>query len=213
MTIQENLFDVNCCRCPRLSAFLSEVRVSHPGYYAAPVPAFGDDSPGLLIVGLAPGMHGANSSGRPFTGDQSGEMLFQTLYKYGFSNAPESLSMDDGLALHNCRITNAVKCLPPQNRPTTAEVKQCGMFLAAELEALKKGSVVIALGSIAHAAVLRALGIKLAEHKFGHADEHQISDGLVMIDSYHCSRYNTQTRRLTEPMFQAVFARAKTLMP
>ena len=213
MTIQDNLFDVNCCRCSRLSAFLSEVRVSHPGYYAAPVPAFGDDSPGLLIVGLAPGMHGANASGRPFTGDQSGEMLFQALYKYGFSSAPESLSIDDGLVLHNCRITNAVKCLPPQNKPTTAEVKQCGVFLAAELQALKAGSVVIALGSIAHAAVLRTLAIKLTTHKFGHAEEHQISDGLVMIDSYHCSRYNTQTRRLTEPMFQAVFARAKALMP
>jgi len=213
MTIQENLFDVNCCRCSRLSALLSEVRVSYPGYYAAPVPAFGDDSPGLLIVGLAPGMHGANASGRPFTGDQSGEMLFQTLYKYGFSSAPESLSIDDGLALHNCRITNAVKCLPPQNKPTTAEVKQCSVFLTAELQALKKGSIVIALGSMAHAAVLRALAIKLTAHKFGHAEEHQISEGLVMIDSYHCSRYNTQTRRLTEPMFQAVFARAKALMP
>ena len=186
--------------------------MNHPGYYASPVPAFGGEHPALLIVGLAPGMHGANASGRPFTGDQSGDMLFQTLFKYGFSNAAESLSIDDGLALHNCRITNAVKCLPPQNKPTTAEVKQCSIFLAAELRALKKGSVVIALGSIAHAAVLRALGLKLAIHKFGHAEEHQLSEGLVMIDSYHCSRYNTQTRRLTEPMFQAVFARAKELV-
>jgi len=213
MAIQENLFDVNCCRCVRLSAFLSEVRVSHPDYYTAPVPAFGDEHPGLLIVGLAPGMHGANASGRPFTGDQSGNMLFKALYKYGFSSAAESVSIDDGLALYNCRITNAVKCLPPQNRPTTEEVKQCSVFLRAELQALKKGSVVIALGSIAHAAVLRALGVKLTAHKFAHAEEHQLSEALVMIDSYHCSRYNTQTRRLTEPMFQAVFARAKELIP
>jgi len=187
--------------------------VRHPGYHTAPVSAFGDEQPGLLIVGLAPGMHGANASGRPFTGDQSGDMLFKALYKYGFSSAAESLSIDDGLALYNCRITNAVKCLPPQNKPTTAEVKQCSVFLTAELQALKKGSVVIALGSIAHAAVLRALGVKLSAHKFAHAEEHQLSEALVMIDSYHCSRYNTQTRRLTEPMFQAVFARAKELIP
>jgi len=213
MAIQEKLFDVNCCRCARLSAFLSEVRVSHPGYYTAPVPAFGEEHPALLIVGLAPGMHGANASGRPFTGDQSGDMLFKALYKYGFSSAAESLSIDDGLTLYNCRITNAVKCLPPQNKPTTAEVKQCSVFLAVELQALKRGSVVIALGSIAHAAVLRALGVKLTAYKFAHAEEHQLSEELVMIDSYHCSRYNTQTRRLTETMFQAVFARAKELMP
>jgi len=209
MTTKACVFDQKCRRCPRLASFLDEVKGQNPEYYAAPVPAFGDDDPALLIVGLAPGMHGANATGRPFTGDDSGAMLYETLYHYGFSSAAESVSGDDGLQLINCRITNAVKCLPPQNKPATEEVKLCSPFLLAELQALKKGGVVVALGAIAHSAILRALEIKLAAHKFGHGNEFELPGGLVMIDSYHCSRYNTQTKRLTEWMFQAIFARAK----
>jgi len=211
MVIKKYLFNVDCRRCPRLVAFLAQSKEKYPTYYAAPVAAFGDESPALLVVGLAPGMHGANATGRPFTGDQSGGMLFKTLYKYGFSSASDALAIDDGLKLFNCRITNAVKCLPPQNKPTTAEIKNCSAYLAAELQALKEGSVVIALGSIAHAAVLRAFEMKLTACKFGHGAEHALPGTLTMIDSYHCSRYNTQTRRLTESMFQAIFARAKEL--
>ncbi len=211
MAIKKCLFDVACRRCPRLVAFLAQSRANYPAYYAAPVAAFGDESPALLIVGLAPGMHGANATGRPFTGDQSGAMLFETLHKYGFSSAPNSLLVDDDLQLFNCRITNAVKCLPPQNKPTLAEIKNCSAYLAAELQVLKEGGVVIALGSIAHAAVLRAFEMKLTACKFGHGEEHALPGALTMIDSYHCSRYNTQTRRLTESMFQSVFARAKEL--
>jgi len=212
MVIKARLFDVDCRRCPRLAAFLTQSRENYPAYYAAPVAAFGDGNPALLIVGLAPGMHGANATGRPFTGDQSGAMLFETLYKYGFSSAPGSLAIDDGLQLFNCRITNAVKCLPPQNKPTVAEIKSCSAYLAAELLTLKQGSVVVALGSIAHAAVLRVFEMKLAANKFAHGEEHALPGELTMIDSYHCSRYNTQTRRLTESMFQAIFARTKELI-
>ena len=211
MVSQEALFDKNCRRCPRLTEFLVDIRQDYPDYYAAPVPAFGDETPSLLIVGLAPGLHGANATGRPFSGDQSGAMLFETLYQYGFSSAPESLSANDGLTLINCRITNAVKCLPPQNKPTTKEVKNCSVFLTSELQALNTGSVVIALGSIAHTAVLRAFEMKLTACKFAHGEEHLLPGALTMIDSYHCSRYNTQTRRLTESMFQAIFARAQKL--
>ncbi len=211
MAIKKCLFDMDCQRCPRLVAFLAQNREKYPSYYAAPVAAFGDESAALLVVGLAPGMHGANATGRPFTGDQSGKMLFETLYEYGFSSAPDSLLVDDALQLFNCRITNAVKCLPPQNKPTLAEIKNCSAYLVAELQILKEGSVVIALGSIAHAAVLRAFEMKLTACKFGHGEEHALPGTLTMIDSYHCSRYNTQTKRLTELMFQAIFARAKEL--
>ena len=202
-------FDQNCRRCPRLVAFIDEVQAKYPDYYAAPVPPFGDDVPALLVVGLAPGMHGATATGRPFTGDGSGVMLYETLYKYGFSSAPESLSNDDGLQLFNCAITNAVKCLPPENKPVVAEVKACSAYLLGELLALNSGSVVVALGAIAHSAVLRAMGVKLAAYKFSHGGEHELPGGVTMIDSYHCSRYNTQTKRLTESMFQAIFARVK----
>ncbi len=210
MTEKEQVFDIKCCRCSRLVEFRREVSKKHPGYYAAPVPAFGDVDPALLIVGLAPGLHGAHATGRPFTGDDAGTMLYEVLFQCGFSSKPESHSADDELQLFNCCITNAVKCLPPQNKPLTAEVKQCSAFLVAELHALKKGGVVIALGTIAHAAVLRALGVKLKAYKFGHGEMHELPGGLTMIDSYHCSRYNTQTKRLTKPMFQAVFASARS---
>jgi uracil-DNA glycosylase family 4 len=157
-------------------------------------------------------MHGANATGRPFTGDHAGLLLYQTLYDYGFSSQPESTSRKDGLALYNCRITNAVKCLPPQNKPLGAEVNQCNDLLAHELSAMPMASVVIALGSIAHKAVVKALQLRQKDYPFAHAMEHQLSDQLKLIDSYHCSRYNTQTRRLTTEMFQGVFQRAAELL-
>jgi len=204
-------FDNGCQRCERLSSFLQEVSVQHPDYYARPVPPFGDPDADLLIVGLAPGMHGANRTGRPFTGDHAGILLYRTLYECGFSNQPESVAADDALVLNNCRITNAVKCLPPQNKPMTREIKQCNDFLRAELTAMQTGSVVFALGKIAHDAVLRSLGLPLSKYRFGHAAEHAL-EPFTLLDSYHCSRYNTQTRRLTDDMFRAVFQRARTLL-
>ncbi|MCW8831150.1 MAG: uracil-DNA glycosylase [Gammaproteobacteria bacterium] len=208
---QMKVFDSGCRQCPRLAEFLDEVKQQYPSYFARPVPAFGDDKARLCIIGLAPGMHGANATGRPFTGDHAGILLYQTLYKYGFASAPESVSADDGLKLLNCRITNAVKCLPPQNKPVGSEVNTCNSRLAQELEALPDNYVLVALGGIAHKAVIRALGLKQADYSFGHAVEHQLDRG-VLIDCYHCSRYNTQTRRLTTPMFEKVFKRAQTLL-
>ncbi len=207
----KSVFDPHCKRCPRLSGFLAQVAREHPGYHAAPVPAFGDPRARLLIVGLAPGMHGANRTGRPFTGDYAGILLYQTLYDFGFASRPVSEAADDGLRLHNCRISNAVKCLPPQNKPETAEIRACNGFLHAELEALSAGAVVLALGKIAHDAVLRAHGLPLSAHRFAHAAEHRLERHLL-LDSYHCSRYNTQTRRLTPEMFRAVIARARALL-
>ena len=204
-------FDAGCRHCPRLAAHLDELRALHPGYHNAPVPPFGDAAARLLIVGLAPGRHGANASGRPFTGDFAGILLYRTLHEAGLSMRPESVSRDDGLMLLNCRITNAVKCLPPENKPTTAEVNTCNDYLAAELASLPAGGVVLALGGIAHRAVLRALQLKLAAHPFGHAREYALPAQRTLIDSYHCSRYNTQTRRLTEKMFQVVVQRAAAL--
>lgn len=202
----ELTFDSNCRKCERLANFLDEVKGKHPDYFCKPVPAFGDADARLLIVGLAPGMHGANKTGRPFTGDYAGLLLYETLYKYGFATKPQSLSADDGLQLINCRISNAVKCLPPDNKPLPAEINICNPYIAAELHALKSGSIILALGNVAHAAVLKAFGLKLKDYKFAHAARHALPDGLVLFDSYHCSRYNTQTRRLTEAMFHEVFA-------
>ena len=201
-------FDSHCTRCPRLSGFLKEVKQRHPSYYAKPVPPFGDPEARLLVVGLAPGMHGANATGRPFTGDFAGILLYQTLHKFGFASAPESISRDDGLQLTNCRITNAVKCLPPENKPIGAEINTCNAYLADELRELADASVVLALGTIAHKAVLRGLGEKQSQFKFAHGAVHKLENKLTLIDSYHCSRYNTQTRRLTPAMFESVFQQA-----
>lgn len=206
-------FDIHCRRCPRLAAFLQTVRGQHPDYHARPVPPFGDADPRLLIVGLAPGMHGANASGRPFTGDYAGILLYRMLYDYGFSNAPQSRDRDDGLVLRGARITNAVKCLPPQNRPTPAEVTQCNAYLRLELAALRADAVVLALGTVAHGAVLKALGLRAVAHRFAHGAEHALPHGPTLIDSYHSSRYNVQTRRLSEDMFRAVFERIAALLP
>ena len=204
-------FDPACRRCPRLVQFLDEGRARHPHYRCAPVAPFGDARPQLLIVGLAPGFHGANATGRPFTGDYAGVLLYETLHAFGWASAPISVSRDDGLALRGCRITNAVKCVPPANKPTPAEIATCNDFLRAELDALDPGTVLLALGAIAHGAVLRARGLRAAAYRFGHAAEHRLPDGRRLIDSYHCSRYNTQTRRLTPEMFRAVVGRASEL--
>ena len=204
-------FDPACRRCPRLAGFLDEVRGEHPGYHCAPVAPFGDDAPRVLVVGLAPGKHGANATGRPFTGDHAGILLYETLYRHGLASASASLAADDGLTLTGARITNAVKCLPPQNKPTPAEVRACNAFLAAEIAATDSVRVVVALGRIAHDAVLRALGLRPADAAFAHGAEHALPGGRKLVDSYHCSRYNTQTRRLTPAMFDAVFARAAAL--
>ena len=194
-----------CVACPRLADFLTDVRNTHPHYFARPVPPFGDPVARLLIVGLAPGMHGANRTGRPFTGDYAGILLYETLYAFGFGSRPISESSTDGLVLTDCRITNAVKCLPPANKPETVEIRTCNAHLAAELSASPDVRVILALGLIAHQAVLMAHGLKAAAAKFAHAARHELPDGRVLIDSYHCSRYNTQTRRLTNADFQHVF--------
>jgi uracil-DNA glycosylase family 4 len=166
----------------------------------------------LLVVGLAPGKHGANATGRPFTGDYAGILLYETLHKFGYASAPVSESAEDGLRLRGARITNAVKCLPPENKPTPAEVRNCNDYLARELKTLPEDGVVLALGTVAHGAVLRALGLRQSQHPFAHAAVHPLVGGLQLVDSYHCSRYNTQTRRLTTPMFEAVFERIGTLL-
>jgi len=201
-------FNPNCRSCPRLVGFLDQLKTEKPDYFNAPVAAFGDSEPKLLIIGLAPGMHGANRTGRPFTGDNSGTLLYQTLFDLGLSSLPQSQHADDGLILKGIRITNAVKCLPPQNKPDTSEIKNCSPYLTEEIAILPDSCSLLALGKIAHDAVLRSYGLKLSSHKFAHAAEHLLPDGRRLIDSYHCSRYNTQTRRLTEAMFQKVIKQA-----
>lgn len=204
-------FDVDCRRCPRLAAFLDDVKAQHPDYHCRPVPPFGDAQARLLIVGLAPGMHGANRSGRPFTGDHAGLLLYETLHRHGFATAPESLHVEDGLELNNARITNAVKCLPPDNKPVGAEVNTCNDYLANEIASLVDGSVILALGGIAHRAVVKAGGRRQADYKFGHGIVADLGPHKL-LDSYHCSRYNTNTGRLTADMFDAVFAQARQLI-
>lgn len=204
-------YDPNCRRCVRLAGFLDAVRAEEPTYFCKPVPPFGDAHAKLLVVGLAPGKHGANRTGRPFTGDFAGLLLYETLHRHGFASAPLSTSADDALRLHGARITNAVKCLPPGNKPLPAEINTCNSFLRAELAASPDVRVILALGTIAHAAVVRAHALALAQHRFAHGAEHPLGAGRVMIDSYHCSRYNTNTRRLTAAMFDSVVARAAEL--
>ena len=204
-------FDLQCTRCPRLAGFLREVRKEHADYHARPVAPFGAANPQLLIVGLAPGMHGANRTGRPFTGDHAGILLYATLHAAGLANQPVSLAADDPLRLRGVRITNAVKCLPPANKPQPDEIKRCNSFLRAELATLSRWRAILALGRVAHDAVLAALDLKRSAFAFAHAAEHALPAGGVLIDSFHCSRYNTQTRRLTAPMFERVVFRARDL--
>jgi uracil-DNA glycosylase family 4 len=204
-------FDPACRRCERLAGFLADCRREHPDYFAAPVPPFGDPAPRILIVGLAPGMHGANRTGRPFTGDHAGLLLYRTLHELGLSSGPESLAADDLLELRGVRITNAVKCLPPANKPTPAEARTCNAFLRQEIAALPTLRVIVALGRLAHDAVLDAVELRRAALRFAHGAENPLGRGVTLLDSYHCSRYNTQTRRLTAAMFLAVLARAAAL--
>jgi uracil-DNA glycosylase family 4 len=198
-------YDEACRRCERLATFLAEVQSAHPTYWCKPVPPFGETAARLVIVGLAPGMHGANASGRPFTGDYAGILLYRTLHDYGFASQAVATARGDGLRLTGARITNAVKCLPPANKPTPGEVRTCNRFLAADLRTVPAGGVILALGRIAHDAALRALGLKPGAFAFAHGAQHALDGGRLLVDSYHCSRYNTNTGRLTEPMFRAVF--------
>lgn len=212
MTSSNKQFDVRCVLCPRLGRELQHVRNDRPDYHARPVPPFGSSRPDLLIVGLAPGLHGANRTGRPFTGDFAGILLYQTLHKYGLASKPVSVGRRDGQKLVNCRITNAVKCWPPANKPLPVEINTCNRYLVEELRVLKSGNVVLALGRIAHEAVLKALALKRSHCVFGHNIVHPLPGGLHLLDSYHCSRYNTQTRRLTKTMFESVVKHAIRLI-
>ncbi|MEP7209085.1 MAG: uracil-DNA glycosylase [Casimicrobiaceae bacterium] len=200
------VYDPACRRCPRLADFLDAVKRDHPTYFCKPVPPFGIARAPLTIVGLAPGLHGANASGRPFTGDYAGILLFETLHAFGFSSAPVTTGPDDGLTLIGCRINNAVKCLPPGNKPLPAEIRECNAYLAADLATVPDGGALLALGRVGHEAALRALGKKPGLYAFGHGAAHPLARGVVLFDSYHCSRYNTNTGRLTAAMFRDVFA-------
>lgn len=201
----------DCPLCPRLAAFREVQRAAHPGWHNAPVPVFGDPAGWLAIVGLAPGLNGANRTGRPFTGDFAGVLLYETLLKFGLARGEYRERPDDGLALAGAAIVNAVRCLPPQNKPTPEEVRTCRPFMEGALGAMPRLRVVVALGQIAHGSVVRTYGGRLAAARFGHLAEHALPGGLVLIDSYHCSRYNQNTRLLTPAMFEAVFARALAL--
>jgi uracil-DNA glycosylase family 4 len=201
----------DCPLCPRLVAFREEQRLAHPDWHNAPVPGFGDPEAWLAIVGLAPGMQGANRTGRPFTGDFSGPLLYETLLKFGLARGEYLARPDDGLTLQGAIIVNAVRCLPPQNKPTPEEIRTCRPFLERELETLPKVKVVVALGQIAHQSAVKALGGRLPKAPFGHGNVHRMPSGMMLIDSYHCSRYNQNTGVLTTEMFEAVFAKAQEL--
>jgi uracil-DNA glycosylase family 4 len=206
----------NCPLCPRLVAFREEARAREPGWHNAPVPSFGPNRARLLIVGLAPGLRGANRTGRPFTGDWAGDLLYETLLEYGFARGTYDERPDDGLELVDCMVTNAVRCVPPENKPTTNEIKTCRSFLEAQVEALPELRIIVALGRIAHDSVARTLGQTPARLPFRHGGEIALPEarpgGLLLFSSYHCSRYNTNTGVLTPEMFKAVFARVRTAL-
>ncbi|MFV3073114.1 uracil-DNA glycosylase [Niveispirillum fermenti] len=196
----------DCGLCPRLAAFRERNRATFPAYHNAPVPAFGTLAGRLLIVGLAPGLHGANQTGRPFTGDYAGDLLYDTLVRYGFARGRYDRRPDDGLELVECRLTNAARCVPPENKPTPAEVATCRQFLTAEIAAMEQLRAIVVLGTVSHASTVTALGRRPAHFAFAHGARHEVKQGVTLFDSYHCSRYNTNTGRLTAGMFQAVFA-------
>ncbi len=198
---------LECQRCARLADYRRQQKALYPHYHCRPVPASGSSGARLLIVGLAPGLHGANATGIPFCGDASGRFLFAALHRYGYAAAPTA-----GSRLRDCRITNAVKCLPPGNRPSGAEIANCNAFLEADIARLPRGGLLLALGAIAHRAVLRALALRPVDYGFAHAAEHLLPGGLELIDSYHCSRYNVNTRRLDRAAFDAVIARTRELL-
>ena len=215
MAFDPSIYDPDCRACGRLASFLETVRSRHPTYFCRPVPPFGSAQAQVMVVGLAPGMHGANATGRPFTGDWCSDLLYGTLHEFGFATQPRSVSHDDAQQLVNCRLTNAVKCLPPENKPTPLEIKTCAGFLAHEIAALTP-AVIVCLGAVAHDAVLQCLaqhipGIRRSQFKFGHAAEHRVGD-IRVVDSYHPSRYNTNTGRLTPEMFRAVFQRVRDIV-
>lgn len=203
----------DCPRCPRLAAFRAACRAEFPDWWNAPVPAFGDPHAWLAVVGLAPGKHGANRTGRPFTGDFAGVLLYETLAKFGLTKGSYAADPADGLKLQGAIILNAVKCLPPENKPVPAEIHECRTFLESQLAALPRLRVVVALGQIAHQSAVKALGGKLPKARFGHGAEHRLPSGVMLIDSYHCSRYNQNTGRLNAAMFEAVFAAAMRFSP
>jgi uracil-DNA glycosylase family 4 len=202
----------DCPLCPRLVGFREALRAEHPGWWNAPVPHFGDPEAWLVICGLAPGKQGANRTGRPFTGDFAGLLLYQTLAKFGLAEGAYDERPDDGLRLCGVAIVNSVKCVPPQNKPTPDEIATCSRaYFQPALAALPRARILVALGQIAHNAAVRAAGAKLSAYRFGHLAEHRLPDGRTLIDSYHCSRYNQNTNRLTGAMFEQVFARAVEL--
>ena len=196
----------DCGECPRLVAFRDDWRRAEPAWHNAPVPSFGGLDAKLLIVGLAPGLRGANRTGRPFTGDHAGDLLYETLAAFGFARGTYAAAPGDGLSLQGCRIANAVRCVPPQNRPEAAEIAACRRFLAAEIAAMRSLRAILALGLVAHGAVLRALGLRAGAFRFSHGAAHRLDDGRRLFDSYHCSRLNTNTGRLTPAMFSDVFS-------
>jgi uracil-DNA glycosylase len=196
----------DCSLCPRLAAFRDAQRTTHPDWFNAPVPPFGDYAAKILIVGLAPGLRGANRTGRPFTGDYAGELLYSTLRKFALAHGHYAARADDGLALTGARVTNAVRCVPPQNKPEPREIAACRSFLEAEIAASPGLRAFVALGAIAHDAVLAALGLRRAMFRFSHGALHALPDGRLLADSYHCSRLNTNTGKLSAAMFEAVFA-------
>jgi uracil-DNA glycosylase family 4 len=196
----------DCLLCPRLVAFREKNRAAEPAWHNAPVPSFGPGEARLLVVGLAPGLKGANRTGRPFTGDYAGDLLYATLRKFGFAEGAYGRRPDDGFRLIDCRITNAVRCVPPENKPTPLEIAGCRAFLAAEIAAMPRLAAILALGAIAHGSVLAALGERPSRRPFKHGAIHELESGLLLADSYHCSRYNTNTGRLTAEMFEAVIA-------
>jgi uracil-DNA glycosylase family 4 len=203
----------DCPLCPRLCSFREQNREKFPDKHNGPVPPFGSLDAELLIIGLAPGLKGANFSGRPFTGDFAGELLYSTLIKYGFAKGVFKARPDDGLELVNCRITNAVRCVPPENKPTPEEMKTCLPFLTTEIAAMKNLKSILVLGLISHQSTFRALGQKPSAYKFAHNALHRLPSGIAIHDSYHCSRYNTQTGRLTEAMFHEVFDKIRKVVP
>ncbi len=200
--------DRDCALCPRLAAFRAEARVKQPSWFNAPVPSFGDPAARLLVVGLAPGLQGANRTGRPFTGDYAGDLLYATLLEYGFARGHYQARPDDGLTLVDCLISNAVRCVPPQNKPLPAEINTCRTFLAATIAHLPRLRAIVALGRIAHESTVKALQLRSSAAPFAHGGVHQ-AGRLKLYDSYHCSRYNTNTGVLTADMFRKVFARVK----
>ena len=199
----------DCPLCPRLAAFRAAQRQEFPDWFNAPVPSFGSSEGRLLMVGLAPGLRGANRTGRPFTGDFAGVLLYATLRKFGFAEGDYAERADDGLRLIDCRITNAVRCVPPENKPEPIEIKGCNGFLAGEMKQLARLKIIVALGAIAHQAVLAAQGERRTAYPFAHGAMHALKSGLLLADSYHCSRYNTNTGKLTAAMFEAVFAEVR----